>query len=47
MLGFLIATVPGIRPVLPQKKQVDQANANNGRLLRPTGLGPPPPGSSA
>jgi hypothetical protein len=29
---FLIATVPGIGPVLLQKKQVDQANASNGRL---------------
>ena len=30
--GFLIATIPGIRPVLLQKKQVDQADATNGRL---------------
>jgi hypothetical protein len=25
--GLLMATIPGIRPVLVQKKQVDQANA--------------------
>jgi hypothetical protein len=31
--GFLSATIPGTRPVLLQKKQVDQANAANGRLL--------------
>jgi hypothetical protein len=31
--GFLSTTIPGIWPVLLQKKQVDQANATNGRLL--------------
>ena len=31
--GFLITTMSGIRPVLVQKKQVDQASANNGRLV--------------
>jgi hypothetical protein len=44
--GFPIAIIPGIRPVLVQKKQVDQANAMNGRLL-PTDRGPPSPASSA
>jgi len=45
--GFLIATIPGIWPVLVQKKQVDQANAINGRLLPADGRGPPSPASSA
>jgi hypothetical protein len=45
--GFLIAAIPGIRPVLLQKKQVDQANAINGRLLPTDGRGPPSPASSA
>jgi hypothetical protein len=32
-MGSITSTIPGIRPVLLQKKQVDQANATNGRLL--------------
>jgi hypothetical protein len=31
--GFLIATIPGIRPVLVQKKQVDQANATQRQVV--------------
>jgi hypothetical protein len=38
--GFLSATIPGIWPVLLQKKQVDQANATNGRLLPTDRRGP-------
>jgi hypothetical protein len=41
--GFLTATIPGIRPVFIQKKQVDQVNASNGRLLPADGRGPPSP----
>jgi hypothetical protein len=44
---FLIATAPGIRPVLVQKKQVDQVNASNGRLLPGDRRSPPSPASSA
>jgi hypothetical protein len=36
-----------IRPVLLQNKQVDQANANNARLLPADRRGPPSPASSA
>jgi hypothetical protein len=39
--GFLSATTPGIRPVLLQNKQADQANATNGRLLTDGALGRP------
>jgi hypothetical protein len=45
--GYLVATVPGIRPVLVEKKQVDQVNASNGRLLPTDRRGPPSPVSSA
>ena len=31
--GILIATVPGIRPVLVQKKQVDQANVDQRQVV--------------
>jgi hypothetical protein len=31
--GFPMATIPGIRPVLVQKKQVDQANADQRRVV--------------
>ena len=31
--GFLIATIPGIRPVLLQKKQVDQADATQRQVV--------------
>lgn len=31
--GFLIATIPGIRPVLLQKKQVDQAEATQRQVV--------------
>ena len=31
--GFLSATIPGIRPVLLQKKQVDQANATQRQVV--------------
>jgi hypothetical protein len=31
--GFLIATIPGIGPVLLQKKQVDQANATQRQVV--------------
>jgi hypothetical protein len=41
----LIATASGIRPVLLQNKQVDQANANNARLLPADRRGPPSPAS--
>jgi hypothetical protein len=30
---FQITTIPGIRPVLVQKKQVDQANADQRRVV--------------
>jgi hypothetical protein len=31
--GFLVATIPGIRPVLLQKKQVDQADATQRQVV--------------
>jgi hypothetical protein len=31
--GFLIETIPGIRPVLLQKKQVDQADATQRQVV--------------
>jgi hypothetical protein len=31
--GFLMATIPGIRPVLVQKKQVDQADATQRQVV--------------
>jgi hypothetical protein len=31
--GFLSATIPGIRPVLLQKKQVDQADATQRQVV--------------
>ena len=31
--GFLIATIPGIRPVLLQKKQVDQADVTQRQVV--------------
>lgn len=31
--GFLIATIPGIRPVLLQKKQVDQVDATQRQVV--------------
>jgi hypothetical protein len=31
--GLLIATIPGIRPVLVQKKQVDQASATQRKVV--------------
>jgi hypothetical protein len=45
--GFLFATIPGIQSVLVQKKQVDQDNANNDRLLPADQRGPPSPALSA
>jgi hypothetical protein len=44
---FVIATIAGNRPVLVQKKEVDQANGSNGRLLRTDRRGLPSPASSA
>jgi hypothetical protein len=31
--GFLIATIPGTRPVLLQQKQVDQADADQRQVV--------------